>query len=260
MLPKAERSLARAVRRAFLKDFALALFLQLFAVAGLSLFTSAFILRRLLLLLASDDAALLTASAASIVGGALNATSTGSGSNAGSVFANGTAAGTTNATNAALFDASSGPSSVSAGWGPFSTNMGYVYASSFFVLELGRSITINQYWTQAYLGGLRLSNALRHLIFVKSAAIYEGQLATGDVVNMLASDSFRFMEAGTYGIFVISCPIIMLAVVVVMLFVIGPSVLAGFAVLFLMIPMQAKIGKRTGAIRRQCAKVRDAHG
>ena len=247
------------MRRAFLKDFALALFLQLFAVAGLSLFTSAFILRRLLLLLASDDAALLAASAASaasIVGGAFNATSTGSGSNAGRMFANGTAAGTSNATNAALFDASS----ESAGWGRFSTNMGYVYASSFFVLELGRSITINQYWTQAYLGGLRLSNALRHLIFVKSAAIYEGQLATGDVVNMLASDSFRFMEAGTYGIFVISCPIIMLAVVVVMLFVIGPSVLAGFAVLFLMIPMQAKIGKRTGAIRRQCAKVRDAHG
>ena len=246
------------MRRAFLKDFALALFLQLFAVAGLSLFTSAFILRRLLLLLASDDATLLAAtaasaapaaSAASIVGGAFNATSTG-------MFANGTAAGTSNATNAALFDASS----ESAGWGRFSTNMGYVYASSFFVLELGRSITINQYWTQAYLGGLRLSNALRHLIFVKSAAIYEGQLATGDVVNMLASDSFRFMEAGTYGIFVISCPIIMLAVVVVMLFVIGPSVLAGFAVLFLMIPMQANIGKRTGAIRRQCAKVRDAHG
>ena len=251
------------MRRAFLKDFALALFLQLFAVAGLSLFTSAFILRRLLLLLASDDATLLAAtaasaapaaSAASIVGGAFNATSTGSG--IGSIFANGTAAGTSNATNAALFDASS----ESAGWGRFSTNMGYVYASSFFVLELGRSITINQYWTQAYLGGLRLSNALRHLIFVKSAAIYEGQLATGDVVNMLASDSFRFMEAGTYGIFVISCPIIMLAVVVVMLFVIGPSVLAGFAVLFLMIPMQANIGKRTGAIRRQCAKVRDAHG
>jgi hypothetical protein len=72
------------------------------------------------------------------------------------------------------------------------------------------------------------------------------------VITMGLNDGQRLQECGQFLTFLYQGPVTAVVVMLVLLFVIGPAVFAGFIVLFLLIPLQRVIAKKVGKVRRCC--------
>jgi ABC-type multidrug transport system fused ATPase/permease subunit len=134
---------------------------------------------------------------------------------------------------------------------------GILWVVLFGVCELLRSVSVNQHWVRAMFTGTRMRGALRVLLYDKVMRLRNPQVSVGQVVNLSSSDAQRVFEACQYGQFMISCPVSLLVIIVIMLFMIGPSSLAGFAVLFLAVPLQTKFGAWYAQLRRKTVKITD---
>ncbi len=162
---------------------------------------------------------------------------------------------------------------------------------AFVVTETARSLCVNAHWVRAVQAGARLRSATRSLIYDKllrargaaaAAAAAESAGAkgaakkgapakgapsggaaggaprsAGGVVNLITGDTQRLLEACSYGEFIISTPLTLLVTLAVMYTQVGWSSLAGFAVLLLLAPAQARLGTLVGRLRGATVKHTD---
>ena len=115
-----------------------------------------------------------------------------------------------------------------------------VYSLCFIVSESLRSVFIARMWFVSVCTGLAAAAATRAMLFRKAVCLVPGQIAVGEVVNIVSTDGQRLTQAATYGWFLVGSPLVVLIVIVIMLLVLGPSILAGFAVLLVLIPVQVR--------------------
>jgi ATP-binding cassette subfamily C (CFTR/MRP) protein 12 len=134
---------------------------------------------------------------------------------------------------------------------------GLLLCLGFFLAESGRSVFVNQHWLIAVTAGLRLRAGVRALIYDKTLRLRVTAVSTGQAVSLLSNDTSRLLEACNYAEFLASTPITVVVALCVMLWLIGVSSLAGFAVLLLFTPLQARIGSLQGEQRRATAKITD---
>ena len=134
---------------------------------------------------------------------------------------------------------------------------GLLLCLGFALAETGRSVFVNQHWLVAVVAGVRLRAGVRALIFDKTLRLRVTAVSTGQAVSLLSNDTGRLLEACNYAEFLLSTPITILCALGVMLWLIGVSSLAGFAVLLLFTPLQARIGSVQGEQRRATAKITD---
>jgi len=66
----------------------------------------------------------------------------------------------------------------------------------------------------------------------------------GEIVNLMSVDAQRFMELTTYINMIWSAPFQMCVCLYLLWMVLGPSILAGVAVMVLMLPINALIAKK----------------
>lgn len=135
--------------------------------------------------------------------------------------------------------------------------VGIVLTACFGLGELFRSVFVNQHWLNAMLMGTRLRGALRVMIYDKLLKLRNPRVAVGKVVNMSAADAQRAFDACQYGQFLVSTPVSLVVIIIFMAIIIGPSTLAGFAVLFLLAPVQTRFGAWYGSLRRATVKFSD---
>ena len=79
----------------------------------------------------------------------------------------------------------------------------------------------------------------------------------GEIVNLMAVDAQRFMELTTYLNMLWSAPFQMIVSLYFLWMILGPSILAGVAIMVLMIPINAVIAKKSRAlqVRRSLANL-----
>ncbi len=137
---------------------------------------------------------------------------------------------------------------------------GLLLALGFLLAETARSICVNRHWLLAVLEGVRLRAAARALLFEKALRLRGGDAArsTGKLVQLVTNDASRLLEMCNYAEFLVSTPITVLAALGLMVWLIGPSALAGFAVLAAYLPLQNWLGGAQAAARQATAKVSDA--
>lgn len=131
---------------------------------------------------------------------------------------------------------------------------------------------MGQMWYTAALGGMQMRAAARAIIFDKLTrlrCVYDASVVcftisvmftlsfsdtdVGAVVTMGLNDAQRLQECGQFLTFLYQGPVTAIVVMIVLLFVIGPAVFAGFVVLFLLIPLQRAIAKKVGKVSRVSA-------
>ena len=140
--------------------------------------------------------------------------------------------------------------------GPLLEGLGY--ALGFFVIETGRSICVNRHWLLAVLLGVRLRAGARSLLFAKALKLAGTDTSSsGSLVQLISGDAGRLLEMCNYAEFLFSTWVTCIAVMGILVYLIGYSALAGFAVLFLSIPLQAFLGTKVSLLRRQTAAVSD---
>jgi len=135
--------------------------------------------------------------------------------------------------------------------------IGFLYAALFFVGEVARSTLVNQHWAWTCLTGINARGAVASLLFQKTTRLRQSGDAIGQLLNMIGNDIERIREAFTYGLFIVSTPIALLAIIGVGIWVLGYAILAGMVVLILSVPLQAKIADKTGRLRRKAIKITD---
>uniref|UniRef100_A0A669F1K2 ATP binding cassette subfamily C member 4 (PEL blood group) n=1 Tax=Oreochromis niloticus TaxID=8128 RepID=A0A669F1K2_ORENI len=97
-------------------------------------------------------------------------------------------------------------------------------------------------------------------IFIEALCLNSSALAkttTGQIVNLLSNDVNKFDEVTLYLHFLWIGPLQAASVIILLLYAIGPSCLAGMAVFFFMMPVQTMFGRLFSRLRAETAVLTD---
>ncbi|XP_053193733.1 multidrug resistance-associated protein 1 [Scomber japonicus] len=125
---------------------------------------------------------------------------------------------------------------------------GFFYTALLFICTCVQSLILQRYFHVCFVSGMRLRTAIIGAVYRKALVISSAARRTstvGEIVNLMSVDAQRFMDLITYINMIWSAP---LQVVLALYFLwqnLGPSVLAGVAVMVLMVPVNAVIAMKT---------------
>ncbi|XP_028669919.1 multidrug resistance-associated protein 1 isoform X2 [Erpetoichthys calabaricus] len=125
---------------------------------------------------------------------------------------------------------------------------GYFYTALLFVCACVQTLILQQYFHVCFMTGMRLRTAIVGAVYRKAMIITNAARRTstvGEIVNLMSVDAQRFMDLVTYVNMIWSAP---LQVILALYFLwqnLGPSVLAGLAVMILLVPVNAVIAMKS---------------
>ncbi|KAG8452202.1 hypothetical protein GDO86_004119 [Hymenochirus boettgeri] len=108
--------------------------------------------------------------------------------------------------------------------------------------------------------GMKLRIAMCHMIYKKALRLSNsamGKTTTGQIVNLLSNDVNKFDQVTIFLHFLWAGPLQAIAVTVLLWIEIGPSCLAGMAVLLILMPLQTCLGKFFTSLRGKTAAFTD---
>uniref|UniRef100_G3N5J3 Multidrug resistance-associated protein 1 n=1 Tax=Gasterosteus aculeatus aculeatus TaxID=481459 RepID=G3N5J3_GASAC len=138
---------------------------------------------------------------------------------------------------------------------------GYFYTALLFICTCVQSLILQKYFHVCFVSGMRLRTAIIGAVYRKALVISSEARRTstvGEIVNLMSVDAQRFMDLITYINMIWSAP---LQVVLALYFLwqnLGPSVLAGVAVMVLMVPINAVIAMKTKTYQVAQMKSKDS--
>ncbi|KAH9518524.1 Multidrug resistance-associated protein 1 [Bulinus truncatus] len=125
---------------------------------------------------------------------------------------------------------------------------GIFYASMLLIVALLQSILLHQYFHATFLLGMRLRSTVIAVIYRKTLKLSNAakrSSTVGEIVNLMSVDAQRFMDLTTYLHTIWSGPF-QIGVALYFLFqTLGPSALAGVAVMILLIPLNAVLANKS---------------
>uniref|UniRef100_A0A8C2CY29 ABC-type glutathione-S-conjugate transporter n=1 Tax=Cyprinus carpio TaxID=7962 RepID=A0A8C2CY29_CYPCA len=137
---------------------------------------------------------------------------------------------------------------------------GYSLAFMMFGTSLLQTLILHQHFQYCFVTGMRLRSGIIGAIYRKSLVITneaKRSSTVGEVVNLMSVDAQRFMDLTTFLNMLWSAP---LQIILALFFLwrnLGPSVLAGVAVMVLLIPFNAFIAMKTRTYQVEQMKHKD---
>ena len=137
---------------------------------------------------------------------------------------------------------------------------GIFYAVLLFILAAAQTIILGQYFHRMFIVGLRIRTALINAIYRKALVISNAtrkESTVGEIVNLMAVDAQRFMDLTTYLNMLWSAPLQIGLALYFLWQLLGPSVLAGLAVMIILIPVNGVIANRIKTYQIRQMKYKD---
>ncbi|XP_023165481.2 multidrug resistance-associated protein 1 isoform X10 [Drosophila hydei] len=137
---------------------------------------------------------------------------------------------------------------------------GIMYSILLFVLASAQTFILAQYFHRMFIVGLRIRTALINCIYRKALRISNAarkSSTVGEIVNLMAVDAQRFMDLTTYLNMLWSAPLQIALALYFLWQQLGPSVLAGLAVMIIMIPLNGFIASRIKTYQIRQMKYKD---
>ncbi|XP_068002963.1 multidrug resistance-associated protein 1 isoform X2 [Melanerpes formicivorus] len=125
---------------------------------------------------------------------------------------------------------------------------GYFYTGLLFVSACLQTLILHQYFHICFVTGMRLKTAIVGVIYRKALVITNSARKTstvGEIVNLMSVDAQRFMDLATYINMIWSAPLQVILALYLLWQNLGPSVLAGVAVMILLVPINAVMAMKT---------------
>ena len=116
---------------------------------------------------------------------------------------------------------------------------GYLYAVLLFVVTALQILSLNYYFNRMMVIGMRIRTCLVSAVYRKSLRLSNSaktDSTTGEIVNLMAVDSQRFIEMTPFINLIWSAPLQILLSLYFLWQELGISVLGGLAVMVIMIP------------------------
>uniref|UniRef100_A0A7N9AKI1 Multidrug resistance-associated protein 4 n=1 Tax=Mastacembelus armatus TaxID=205130 RepID=A0A7N9AKI1_9TELE len=121
----------------------------------------------------------------------------------------------------------------------------YSYAAGISLATTGLVILHHLYFYHVQRAGMKIRVAMCHMIYRKALCLKSSAMVkatTGQIVNLLSNDVNKFDEVPLYLHFLWIGPLQAATVMLLLMYAIGPSCLAGMAVFFILMPIQTMFG------------------
>ncbi|XP_062976293.1 ATP-binding cassette sub-family C member 3 [Elgaria multicarinata webbii] len=138
---------------------------------------------------------------------------------------------------------------------------GYLIAALMFFCAVLQTIILHQHFQYCFVTGMRLRTGIIGMIYRKSLVITNSakrSSTVGEIVNLMSVDAQRFMDLTTFLNMLWSAPIQICLALYFLWQALGPSVLAGVAVMVLLIPFNAVIAMKTRAFQVEQMRYKDS--
>ncbi|XP_036051966.1 multidrug resistance-associated protein 1 isoform X4 [Onychomys torridus] len=125
---------------------------------------------------------------------------------------------------------------------------GYFYTALLFVTACLQTLVLHQYFHICFISGMRIKTAVVGAVYRKALVITNSarkSSTVGEIVNLMSVDAQRFMDLATYINMVWSAPLQVILALWLLWLNLGPSVLAGVAVMVFMVPFNAVMAMKT---------------
>ncbi|XP_040192032.1 multidrug resistance-associated protein 4 [Rana temporaria] len=136
----------------------------------------------------------------------------------------------------------------------------YINAAALSVCTLLLAVFHHIYFYHVLRAGMKLRVAMCHMIYRKALRLSNtamGKTTTGQIVNLLSNDVNKFDQVTIFLHFLWAGPLQAIAVTVLLWLEIGPSCMAGMAVLIILMPLQTCLGKLFTSLRGKTAAITD---
>nr|XP_046259915.1 ATP-binding cassette sub-family C member 4-like isoform X2 [Scatophagus argus] len=136
----------------------------------------------------------------------------------------------------------------------------YSYAAGISLSTIGLTVFNHLYFYHVQRAGMKIRVALCHMIYRKALCLHSkafGKTTTGQIVNLLSNDVNKFDEVTLYLHFLWLGPLQAATVILLLMYAIGPSSLAGMAVFFILMPVQTLFGRLFSMLRAETAVLTD---
>ncbi|XP_042554225.1 multidrug resistance-associated protein 1 isoform X2 [Dipodomys spectabilis] len=138
---------------------------------------------------------------------------------------------------------------------------GYFYTALLFVSACLQTLLLHQYFHICFVSGMRIKTAVIGAVYRKALVITNAarkSSTVGEIVNLMSVDAQRFMDLATYINMVWSAPLQVALALYLLWLNLGPSVLAGVAVMILMVPFNAVMAMKTKTYQVAHMKSKDS--
>lgn len=123
---------------------------------------------------------------------------------------------------------------------------GVAIALAMFLVSIGQTLSLHQYFQRAFDTGMRVKSSLTAMIYSKSLKLSsEGRASktSGDIVNHMAVDQQRLSDLAQFGAQLWSAPFQIVLCLISLYNLVGLSMFAGIAVMIIMIPLNGMIAR-----------------
>ncbi|VFV31197.1 multidrug resistance-associated [Lynx pardinus] len=137
---------------------------------------------------------------------------------------------------------------------------GYGYALALFVVVFLQTLILQQYQRFNMLTSAKIKTAVIGLIYKKAlllSNVSRKRFSTGEVINLMSADAQQLMDLTANLNLLWSAPLQILMAVSLLWQELGPAVLAGTAVLVLVIPINALVATRVKKLKKSQTKNKD---
>ncbi|KAM6212965.1 multidrug resistance-associated protein 1-like [Sarcoramphus papa] len=143
---------------------------------------------------------------------------------------------------------------------PSSYGTGYGYAIALFFVVLSQTLLHQLYQRNNMLTAVKIKTAVVGLIYKKALTLANSSrrnYTTGEIVNLMSADAQQLMELTVNINLLWSAPFQIIMAVVFLWKELGPSVLAGVALLLLVIPINALIAAKVKRLKKSQMRYSD---
>ncbi|KFQ45688.1 Canalicular multispecific organic anion transporter 2, partial [Nestor notabilis] len=138
---------------------------------------------------------------------------------------------------------------------------GFLIAALMFICAVLQTLILHQHFQYCFVTGMRLRTGITGVIYRKSLVITNSakrSSTVGEIVNLMSVDAQRFMDLVTFLNMLWSAPLQIFLALYFLWQTLGPSVLAGVAVMVLLIPFNSAIAIKTRAFQVEQMRYKDS--
>uniref|UniRef100_A0A3B4B6A8 ATP-binding cassette, sub-family C (CFTR/MRP), member 2 n=1 Tax=Periophthalmus magnuspinnatus TaxID=409849 RepID=A0A3B4B6A8_9GOBI len=137
---------------------------------------------------------------------------------------------------------------------------GYLYAVLLLVMAIFQSVFLQQYFQRCFVLGMKVRTAIMAAVYKKALVVSNDirkESTVGETVNLISADAQRFNDVTNFIHLLWSCPLQIALAIIFLWFELGPSVLAGLAVMVLMAPLNGFLASKARKIQIDNMKYKD---
>ncbi|CAL8085482.1 unnamed protein product [Calicophoron daubneyi] len=137
---------------------------------------------------------------------------------------------------------------------------GYFYAISMVLVAGSQTLILQRYFRDVNFIGMHMRTAISSAVYRKSLYLSNTarrESTTGQIINLMSSDAQQFTYLMPYVNILWSGPFQIVVAVVLLWDELGPSVLAGIAVLLLLLPLNIFVARKSKSVQEKKSQIAD---